>query len=225
MKYGRSHRCKVCTKITAVSDPEYGRQYRKNNKDKIRELNRAYVIKNPAKVQEWAKKSQEKNKEQNLASGRRSYQKNKDKILAKHKEYREAHKEEGKEYQKAYYQKNKPRIYARENKRLKEDPQARLSRALRARLREAIKVLGGKKFTSALDLVSCTIEELREHMEIHFQEGMSWDNYGEWHIDHIKPCCSFDLTEETQQRECFHYTNLQPLWAKDNLEKGSRNET
>ena len=51
---------------------------------------------------------------------------------------------------------------------------------------------------------------------------MTWDNHGEWHIDHIKPCASFDLTDADQQRECFNYTNLQPLWAKDNLSKGAK---
>jgi HNH endonuclease. len=53
---------------------------------------------------------------------------------------------------------------------------------------------------------------------------MSWDNYGRdgWHIDHIRPCASFDLTDPEQQRQCFHYTNLQPLWAADNIRKGAK---
>lgn len=51
---------------------------------------------------------------------------------------------------------------------------------------------------------------------------MGWANYGEWHIDHIKPCCLFDLSVKEQQSECFHYTNLRPLWSKLNLKKGSR---
>ena len=51
---------------------------------------------------------------------------------------------------------------------------------------------------------------------------MSWDNYGKWHIDHVRPCSSFDLTDAKQQEECFHYTNLQPLWAAENLQKGSK---
>lgn len=75
-----------------------------------------------------------------------------------------------------------------------------------------------------MELLGCTIEELRTHLEAQFQEGMTWDNYGRdgWHIDHIKPCSSFDLLKEAEQRECFHYTNLQPLWAKDNLSKGAK---
>ncbi len=55
-----------------------------------------------------------------------------------------------------------------------------------------------------------------------FTNGMAWDDYGDWHIDHILPCISFDLSDENQQKICFHYTNLQPLWATDNLKKGSK---
>ena len=51
---------------------------------------------------------------------------------------------------------------------------------------------------------------------------MSWGNYGKWHVDHIRPCASFNLVNEEEQKKCFHYTNLQPLWAKDNLSKGSK---
>ena len=72
----------------------------------------------------------------------------------------------------------------------------------------------------AINLLGCTIQEARNHIEKQFIDGMSWENYGKWHIDHIKPCASFDLTKENDQRKCFHYTNLQPLWAKDNLVKG-----
>jgi hypothetical protein len=70
------------------------------------------------------------------------------------------------------------------------------------------------------------MEKLFAHLEAQFRDGMSWDNYGRygWHIDHIIPCSSFDLTDTDQQRKCFHYTNLQPLWAHENLSKGPRFE-
>ena len=55
-----------------------------------------------------------------------------------------------------------------------------------------------------------------------FKEGMHWNNLGKWHIDHIRPCASFDLTDPEQQKQCFHYTNLQPLWAAENIRKGAK---
>lgn len=70
------------------------------------------------------------------------------------------------------------------------------------------------------------IETVKKHLESLFQNGMTWDNHGfdGWHIDHIVPCAAFDLTDPEEQKKCFHYTNLQPLWAKDNLSKGDRYE-
>ena len=59
-------------------------------------------------------------------------------------------------------------------------------------------------------------------LEAKFKEGMTWENHGEWHIDHIKPCVSFNLLDENEQKKCFHYTNLQPLWASENLSKGCK---
>ena len=65
------------------------------------------------------------------------------------------------------------------------------------------------------------IIKYKKYLEAKFQYGMSWENYGEWHVDHIKPCSSFNLEDPEEQKKCFHYKNLQPLWAKDNLAKGA----
>jgi len=81
-----------------------------------------------------------------------------------------------------------------------------------------------KKSLPTTKLLGCTIEHLRWHLEKQFIPGMTWKNHGQWHIDHIKPCASFDLTKSAQQRKCFHYTNLQPLWALDNIRKGAKIE-
>ncbi len=72
-----------------------------------------------------------------------------------------------------------------------------------------------------MSLTGCTPAELMAHLELKFTPGMSWATYGllGWNIDHIKPCENFDLTDPAQQRECFHFTNLQPMWAVDNLKK------
>lgn len=104
----------------------------------------------------------------------------------------------------------------------KEDINFRLAGNLRSRM--ALAVRYNWKSGSTVDDLGCSIEELKKYLESQFDEEMSWDNYGldGWHIDHIKPLTSFDLTNEEQFKEACHYTNLQPLWAKDNLSKGSK---
>jgi len=90
---------------------------------------------------------------------------------------------------------------------------------LRTRIYHAMKKdTKGKK---TKELLGCSIQEFKIYLESKFREGMSWDNYGKygWHIDHIIPCSMFDLTNFEQQKKCFHYSNLQPLWAVDNLKK------
>lgn len=97
----------------------------------------------------------------------------------------------------------------------------RLLKALRVRVLRAIK--GNKKVATTLSLVGCSVERLCEHLESQFRSGMVWENRGTvWHIDHIKPCAKFDLTDPEQQKKCFHYTNLQPLFAEENFKKGAR---
>jgi len=97
------------------------------------------------------------------------------------------------------------------------DPQYRAMMALHCRLYMATKNKSG----NTMKLTGCTKDELYRHLESQFTEGMNWDNYGKWHIDHIRPCASFDLQNPEEQIECFNYKNLQPLWAVDNMKKGS----
>jgi hypothetical protein len=70
-----------------------------------------------------------------------------------------------------------------------------------------------------LEMLGCSLEYFKQYLEERFQPGMSWENRDRWHIDHILPCASFDLADTEQQRKCFHYTNMQPLWAGDNMKK------
>ena len=104
------------------------------------------------------------------------------------------------------------------------NPNVRLRYVLRGRLWSALTKKNIKKTTSVMELTGCSIDFLKHHLESLFLEGMSWDNYGTygWHVDHILPCASFDLSDPEQQKICFHYTNLQPLWREDNLSKGAR---
>jgi hypothetical protein len=73
-----------------------------------------------------------------------------------------------------------------------------------------------------MELTGCSINFLKKYIEHQFEDGMTWENHGIWHIDHIYPISKFNLLEEDQQRKCFHYKNLQPLWKPENLEKGSK---
>lgn len=121
--------------------------------------------------------------------------------------------------------KRNPRIREQErtwNRRRRESLDVRILGALRNRLCDAIR--GKNKSARTQELLGCSIEALKAHLEGQFLPGMSWDNWAHkgWHIDHIRPCASFDLTDPEQQRQCFHYTNLQPLWAADNIRKGAK---
>lgn len=95
-----------------------------------------------------------------------------------------------------------------------------ITERLRKRIRSTVSQ--GYKSESTMILLGCGIEEFLEYLQSKFTKGMNWENYGEWHIDHIRPCSSFDLTKREDQLLCFNYKNLQPLWAKDNLSKGNK---
>jgi hypothetical protein len=91
---------------------------------------------------------------------------------------------------------------------------------LRSRIWHALK--GKNKSESTMKLLGCHIDLLRLYLQSKFQPGMSFSNYGKWHIDHIIPCARFDLSKPEEQKICFNYKNLQPLWAEENLKKGSK---
>lgn len=117
---------------------------------------------------------------------------------------------------------HKFKVWTRRKHREQTDNDYLLRRRIRGRIRQAI----AKEYRngSALRLLGCTIPEFRAHIESLWIPGMSWDNYGlnGWEIDHKRACATFDLTDPEQQSECFHYSNTQPLWAKDNRSKGHK---
>lgn len=98
----------------------------------------------------------------------------------------------------------------------------KITHNLRERLRVALH--NNSKGAKTKDMLGCSMNEFKQYLESKFTEEMNWDNYGRkgWHIDHIKPCISFDMSDPEQQKQCFHYTNLQPLWWRDNLKKYSK---
>ena len=105
--------------------------------------------------------------------------------------------------------------------RLKNNIQARLSHYLRRRVLKAI--AGDYKAGSAVRDLGCSIAEFKAYIEAQFLPGMTWNNWSPsgWHLDHIRPLASFDLTDREQFLQACHYTNYQPLWALDNLRKGA----
>ena len=102
-----------------------------------------------------------------------------------------------------------------------ETPSVRIRKRIMTRIWCAMK---GQSINSigSFSMVGCSVEFLRSYIENKFEQGMSWSNYGEWHVDHIRPCASFDLSQKDQMLECFNWRNLQPLWASENISKGSK---
>ena len=176
----------------------------------------------------WRKQNRIKNKEKIKEQKRNSYLRNKEYVLSKAKEYYLKNKNKKLEYQRKYKKENYTRISEYQKnytkQRRKTDIQYRLSNDLRRRILLALQKKDLKKTQKTIDLIGCSLYQLIEHLEKQFKEGMTWENRGfnGWHIDHIIPISSFDLNDIEQQKACFHYTNLQPLWAKENLLKSNK---
>lgn len=112
----------------------------------------------------------------------------------------------------------------RRRERLANDPTYAITRRLRTRMSHAIHAAQAGKAAASAVLLGCSAEFLKTYIESKFLPGMSWDNRHLWHIDHCIPCAKFDMLDPEQQKQCFHYTNLQPLWAEDNYRKGDKCE-
>lgn len=188
---------------------------------------------------EYLKKYYLKNKQKIKQRSKLYYKLYKDILLKQMKEYSKLNKDKIKIYKHNYFQINKKkllclnkkwklsnrerlnklvRIYSKEKR--KSDINFKIRHYLSARIYKGLK--GYSKSESTMKLLGCSIDFLKQHLKSKFTKGMSFSNYGKWHIDHIKPCASFDLSKPEEQRKCFHYINLQPLWAKDNLIKGAK---
>jgi hypothetical protein len=171
------------------------------------------------------------------------YEEHKDEIKLYHKNYRLQNKEKLDVHYKNYYQENKkyviqksreyyynnrekiiPKMTEYERNRRQNNIYARLVENLRCRLFIAIKSGKGIKISKSLEYLGAQPKFIKEYIEQQFKPGMSWQNYGMhgWHIDHIIPVSKFDLTNENERKKCFHYTNLQPLWAEENMKKSNK---
>jgi len=197
----------ICASCTSASHAIYAAAHQKDIKRKQKEW---YQLHRPDILRKSSK----------------HYRGNREAILENVKEYRIENRTTILKKKKSYYRKHKKAI----NQKIKKlhnlqkvrDPSYRALWNLRNRLYYAITRNGNFKSAHTLALLGCSRLDLKKHIESLFQSGMSWENYGQWHIDHIKPCKSFDLSCKEEQEKCFHFSNLQPLWASENLSKGCR---
>ncbi len=179
------------------------------------------------RVSKKKKENYKKNKEYILNRSRLYRAKNKELLRAKYKKYYyENHEKMLLSAARTRHKKRKERSqkqYEYKKKRLKTDIAFKITERIRSRINLCLKkykTIKSQEFKNLLGTSDMQI--IWKHLEKNFKEGMTRENHGAWHIDHIKPISSFDLTKPEQQRACFHYTNMQPLWAKENLSKGAK---
>jgi hypothetical protein len=142
--------------------------------------------------------------------------KNPDIIKKMRKNWLDKNPEKRKEYRQNY----KPRKQERRKERNENDPIFNITNRMRSRLWKYLKKSNITKNNKTFDIVGCSPQFLKEHLEVQFADGMTWDNRSEWHIDHIIPLSSAK-TEDELYKLC-HYENLQPLWVEDNLKKSNK---
>lgn len=220
---------------------EKQRQYQREYYQKTKEKKKAQRMARYDKVRENQRKRYQKRRdegwkrpysEKNRARNRAYYHKKRDDkdFIEKRKVYKRGWVENNQDKIRASARARakKPEVKEKKNERCREryrlDTEYRLQRILRSRLTQALDDKRAFKWDTAFDLLGCSIDELMAHIQKQWKPGMSWDNYSRegWHIDHIIPCAAFDLTKPEEQCKCFHWSNLQPLWAKENLSKSDR---
>ena len=201
---------------------EYNRLYYQKNKSREKERANNFRLRNPDIVKRlrvsWYQKYGSEYRLKNL-----------DKMRKTAREWARKNKKpycwnEGKKIsQQKYRAKHKDKIAEKRRiafrKRLGNDENFRLRWLLRSRMITALKRQLSSKSYKTIELLGCKIDVARKHIEKQFKEGMSWENHGEWEIDHIIPVSSFDLTRSEEQKKAFHYTNLQPLSRLENRKK------
>lgn len=175
----------------ASMSAEYRKRYRQEHKEKL-----------TRQINQWFVDNKDENREYRKKQRMRWNKLNADKIREYGVGYRRNNLERHREYEKS---------------RLKSDPLFKLAKSLRSRLRLALKAKSWHKDNHFKEYIGCTESELKVHLEKQFQPEMTWENHGKWHIDHIIPLSSAATPEELYK--LCHHTNLQPLWAQDNLKK------
>ena len=199
-------------------DKNYYKEYYEKNKEKISDKKKEYYKKNKDKISEQQKKY---------------YSENTDKVLARESEkyYNDLEKTRNKKLK--YYYKNRDKILEKQRlnyiknsgsektkKRRQIDILFRLKTYLGNRIKDYMKQISCKKNSRTFEIIGCEPKELKLYLESKFKDGMTWENHGDWHIDHIIPLSSAKTEEEIYKLN--HYTNLQPLWKQEKLSKGNK---
>ena len=201
-------------------EKEYKKKYYLKNKDRIAK----YRFNNKEYMSKYSKEYYLNNKESKAKYDKEYRLNNREHLTQGQKEYNLNNKENISKYKKKYYLNNKEHIIkvtsAWDREQRKNNPNYKLRRNLRSRVYSALK--GSVKSTSTMELIGCSVDKLWNHLESQFESWMTKENYGLWHVDHIKACAKFDLTCPEQQRICFNYKNLQPMEAIENIRKGAR---
>lgn len=211
-----------------------------STEEKRKAYKRAYYLANKERISAKQKAYRDADPERKKALDKAYRQKNVKHIQARSKAYREAHQEEEKARSKAWHQANKgkanhySKAWYQTNKeyalvksaawqKANKDKLQKRRDSIQTKLRNAVTYaftrIKQNKPADTQTLLGCTWQEARAHFETLFQEGMTWDNHGEWHIDHVRPVASFAQDELHLMN---HISNLQPLWAKDNLQKSDK---
>ncbi len=196
--------CKLCKK-------ESKKLYKLNNNEKIKEYTKKYYNKNKEVIKQKAKTYRDENSEKVLASLKSYYNKNKDYFFEKHKKWVKKNPDRWKELKRKW-----------SKERIETDPLYKFEITYRSRIKQAFKRSYKEKASKTIELLGCSIKDAMDHIQSQFQPGMTWKNntvYG-WHIDHIIPLSSATNVEEL--KSLCHYTNLQPLWAEENLKKSNK---
>ena len=223
-KYNKNYKLKNKEKLREYNN-DYQKEYRKDKKEYYFNYNKKYHSKNKEKL----KKYRLKNNEKYVEYSKNYYQKNKEKIIKDKKIYRSKNKEKIKEYR----SKNKEKINERNRayqpsyrrEKYKNNPQYKLIINLRNSISKLITrnptIIKNK---TTKELLGCSLDELKTHIEKQFLPGMNWDNYNNktWHIDHIRPISLAKSMDDVISLKLMHYTNFQPLWAKDNILKSNK---
>ena len=222
------------TQIFKNKKKESDKKYRLKNIEKLKISKKLYYqkVKNTESYKEKRRTSDKlynktpKRMEYNRLLKRKNYKKDKERQAIYWINNPESFKQREiwvKTYNKTYKKQHRLRINLQRKTRRKNDPNFKMRNTLRSRIWTVLKRRNTTRLGSTLTLLGVnSVETVIKHIEKQFKNGMTWNNHGEWHLDHIKPCASFDLTCPVQQLACFNYKNLQPLEAFENMSKGAK---